>query len=967
MATIYPENIPAELKDSFRWSVWKLEIVEGKPTKVPYIVEGKRGKSNDPSGWCKFDTALTRFQEIKTFNGICWMLPITPEDIIFIDLDKCIKDGIIEPWAQDVIDRFDSYTEKSQSGKGLHILIKGRKPIKRCRKAGSVIPAEIYDSLRLCCLTGDVVDGHTTIELRQEALDWLFETNFPDELKRARNGTPKTPPGRSSLSDEAIIVNATMAKNGSNFKLLWDGSTLGYNGDDSAADMALMNMLAFWTGGDAVQMERLFSASARGQRDKCRNRPDYTERTIQKAIADAREFYTPPKSDYRDEMGQEQAHKNETETDAKDENVINEDEAAKYAIPSNPKLVLNLERDNFISQFIAYGGELSDAYPDYWFMGALELLAIINDQKTYVPLRTERVFPNVYINLLGSSTTSHKSTILKKVASIIDQIGNGRYHEAPENGSPEGWLEAMTETPHAYCNQDESSGFLNRMKKQDYMSGMTEMLNNCYDGTSFTKRNTKKRRGEPSGWRVANPYYNQMYATTPSKFSFATSAIDIHSGFWVRFLHAYPNYARDNFTPLGEASEELTSLDAAIITRLKKICDQMLDQNVTRANLEPAGWEVFRKWQIRWNRAIRNTNDDFLGQIVGRYTIYAIKLAQLFAMGRNDFTRHKMTIRTAHIQAACDLIDSYFVPHALAVRDLIGEGSAKDANLIIKIETVLRVHGGRLAHREMLRKIKVVHKQLDEALNTMVLSGSVTIRTVKNARGRPTQTIFLNGEDNVILSPNERQYENQTVKAESKKAKSDNMEEDSIHKTHTTDTLQDTVHPYCHNVTDENAKSTPLQDSKHVVYNRAGDSDNMKQNQEQETQNTQKEGGDNMGDNMDRTDNNTPKTPNKSAGDNMGDNMGDKPKDTPTMGPHPRRDEPTPAIKAQLWADIRAKLKKYSRKDGKRRGLAVADLQPAELELVRETGWTQETTETGISILWAPEKALAAMGLQAAG
>ncbi len=294
MAAIYPENIPAEVKALPQWVMWKKETRDGKPAKVPYQPNGKRAKSNDPSTWSTFNTALTTFQDIGGFDGICWMMHVKPSDIIFIDIDHCIKDGIIEPWAQQIVDEFDSYTERSQSGNGLHILIKGKKPIKRCRKAGS--PFEIYDCLRPCYITGDVVGGHTTIEARQEALDWLFEKIFAAELRQARQDpAPKPSPAHSNLSDEALILKATLSKGGNEFKLLFDGSTLGYNGDDSAADMALMNKLAFWTGGNALQMERLFSASGLGRREKWRGRPDYRERTIKKAISDAREFYEPPK------------------------------------------------------------------------------------------------------------------------------------------------------------------------------------------------------------------------------------------------------------------------------------------------------------------------------------------------------------------------------------------------------------------------------------------------------------------------------------------------------------------------------------------------------------------------------------------------------------------------------------------------------------------------------------------------
>lgn len=292
---LFPEAIPQRPKNTKHWSMWKKETRDEKPAKVPYQPNGKKAKSNDSSTWYSFDVAMSTFQDIGGFDGICWMMPIKPSGLIFIDIDHCIKNGIIEPWAQQIIDEFDSYTERSQSGNGLHILIDGTKPIRRCRKHGS--PFEIYDCLRPCYLTGDVVDAHTTIECRQEPLDRLFGAIFADEMRQASEPQKKAVSDRLSLSDNEVFLKATLAKNGKQFKALWDGITLGYNGDESAADMGLMNMLAFWTGGDADQMERMFSASRRGSRDKWQRRVDYRARTIRTAISDAREFYEPRKED----------------------------------------------------------------------------------------------------------------------------------------------------------------------------------------------------------------------------------------------------------------------------------------------------------------------------------------------------------------------------------------------------------------------------------------------------------------------------------------------------------------------------------------------------------------------------------------------------------------------------------------------------------------------------------------------
>ncbi|MEI5677355.1 MULTISPECIES: phage NrS-1 polymerase family protein [unclassified Mesorhizobium] len=75
---------------------------------------------------------------------------------------------------------------------------------------------------------------------------------------------------------------------------LWDGNaamlakSFPADGDEhfnhSAADAALCQKLGFYTGNDAVRMERLFNRSALGQRSKWKERSDYRALTINNAV-----------------------------------------------------------------------------------------------------------------------------------------------------------------------------------------------------------------------------------------------------------------------------------------------------------------------------------------------------------------------------------------------------------------------------------------------------------------------------------------------------------------------------------------------------------------------------------------------------------------------------------------------------------------------------------------------------------
>lgn len=146
-----------------------------------------------------------------------------------------------------------------------------------------------------------------TIQPRQEQLNQLYKQIFGEEEEKPPRAAPT---GHISLEDGELLFKAMSAANSQKFNALWNGSTSGHGGDDSGADMALMDLLAFWTGCDAAQMERLFSQSGLGKRDKWRDRADYRDRTIKEAISKCTEVYNPgirpdnPKVDLQDLQAQ---------------------------------------------------------------------------------------------------------------------------------------------------------------------------------------------------------------------------------------------------------------------------------------------------------------------------------------------------------------------------------------------------------------------------------------------------------------------------------------------------------------------------------------------------------------------------------------------------------------------------------------------------------------------------------------
>jgi putative DNA primase/helicase len=288
------EDVPRKLTEHNQWLCWRTEERDGKKTKLPIDpTSGEFASTTDPATWAAFETARDRLQSGQE-DGLGFVF--TDDDpIVGVDLDDCRdpETGQPEQWAKEVIETLDSFTEVSPSGTGYHVLVAGSLPEGRNRKGD----LELYETARFFTVTADHVDGTPEdIKEREAALDAVYEEYLaPEEPNSdepdAERGDEQT---SRSLDDAALLQKAKNAANGEKFEALYRGSTSGYE-SHSEADMALCSLLAFWTGGDARQMDRLFRDSGlmreKWDEQHFADGSTYGEKTIERAIAGTDEFY----------------------------------------------------------------------------------------------------------------------------------------------------------------------------------------------------------------------------------------------------------------------------------------------------------------------------------------------------------------------------------------------------------------------------------------------------------------------------------------------------------------------------------------------------------------------------------------------------------------------------------------------------------------------------------------------------
>lgn len=290
------DHIPNQLKEHPQWVAWRWGLREGKYTKLPINPRtGGKAMTNKPSTWGTIDEAQRHAAQYNIGIGYVFH---QDDPFAGVDFDDCLdpETGELAPITLERIRSLDSYTEVSPSGKGVKVILLGKLPSHYRRNDAQRI--EMYDDRRLFTLTGNLFPGApTTIEPRQAELDRLHTEVFAHKLQKPKP-TIIADPGGSLFSDEEVIEKALGSKNGTRFaQLFFQGDTTSNGGNQSGADLALCNLLRFWTRGDTAQMDRLFRRSAlmRDKWDKAaRSGETYGEGTIREALPG--DIYEPTRS-----------------------------------------------------------------------------------------------------------------------------------------------------------------------------------------------------------------------------------------------------------------------------------------------------------------------------------------------------------------------------------------------------------------------------------------------------------------------------------------------------------------------------------------------------------------------------------------------------------------------------------------------------------------------------------------------
>lgn len=187
VATVEPcmvHEIPAVLREKPHW----VGFSNRDGQKVPCMADrpNRKPSSTDPATWRSFAITLAGLR-VRRYDAVAYALN---GDFVCVDLDDCMTDGVLTPDAAAIVERLNTFTEVSISGRGIHCWLAGTLPAgKGWRRDG----IEVYGTSRFIICTGKRLPG-TPPAIRQADAGILQDLGGRQEeyTERLRHGDTET-------------------------------------------------------------------------------------------------------------------------------------------------------------------------------------------------------------------------------------------------------------------------------------------------------------------------------------------------------------------------------------------------------------------------------------------------------------------------------------------------------------------------------------------------------------------------------------------------------------------------------------------------------------------------------------------------------------------------------------------------------------------------------------------------------
>ena len=210
---------------------------------------------------------------------------------------------------------------------------------------------------------------------------------------------------------------------------------------------------------------------------------------------------------------------------------------AEFCQETDADIDLTIPESGFLLKYYNLICPITEAPEVYHLFMGMSLIAGVLGRKVFLDWTAYKIYPNLYIILVGASSAIKKSTSINQARPFLNAVDPNLIF--PNEFSNEAFLELLVTQPQGSLFWDEFGGVLATFERS-YMSGTKEMLTSMFDCPSDYRRLLKGNAKSKESGKVViirEPYINIATTSTLQWLVNRIKEQDIKSGFLARFVY----------------------------------------------------------------------------------------------------------------------------------------------------------------------------------------------------------------------------------------------------------------------------------------------------------------------------------------------------------------------------------------------------------------------------------------------
>lgn len=357
----------------------------------------------------------------------------------------------------------------------------------------------------------------------------------------------------------------------------------------------------------------------------------------------------------------------------------------------------------FIKDYYDYASPVTEAPEIYHVFVSMALVAAVCSRGVSLNIGASKLFPNLWILLVGPSSRLRKTTAIRVGSNLLLQCDEDAIF--PNEFTSEALLELLQEKPEGLFCWSEFGGVLEQFNRS-YMAGTKEMLTDLFDCPPLHKR--KLKSGEV---KITSPCISILSASTIEWLQSKIKENDVMSGFLARFLYVVAD-SPSKILPFPPPSDE---------GRAQELVQKLKSMAAIKGNmpLSQAALDMYEDWYREQRAPVEaEPGNDRIAPFMSRLESYVLKFAMIYQLAEDG----RLEVHEQNMQLALHLTRLL----QLNVRCLFDDGlvfgrEAQDAQKVLRITKRAKV----ITRSDLVKAFRDGAKRLDDALKTLTESEEI--------------------------------------------------------------------------------------------------------------------------------------------------------------------------------------------------------------------------------------------------